>query len=123
MLSNDICMEADVIFIEATAEQYNKEHCHHIYLKKDAQQFQHLSLDAFCTDEESSSFQELMIDVDSGFESEVINNSLLKLLPLALSTLSDLGREAILLKYFIYPTAVGIDCGTLKMISSVPFPY
>ena len=61
-----------------------------------------------------------MIDVDSGFESEVINNSLLKLLPL---TLSDLGREAILLKYFIYPTAVGIDCGTLKMISSVPFPY
>lgn len=63
-----------------------------------------------------------MIDVDSGFESEVINNSLLKLLPIALSTLSDLGREVILLKYFIYPTAVGINCGALKMISSVPFP-
>ncbi len=106
LLDNDVCREADIIFIEATVEQYAdwyRERCHHLYLKKDAQRFRNLSLDAFCTDEESGSFQELMADVDSEFESEVIRNSLLRLLPHALSILSDSGREVILLKYFEYP--------------------
>ncbi len=106
LLDNDICREADVIFIEATEEQYAhwyREYCHHSYLKKDAQQFQHLSLDVFCTDEESSVFQDFMMDMDSEFESGVIQDNLLMLLPHALSTLSELGREAILLKYFEYP--------------------
>lgn len=106
LLGNNVCAEADVIFIEAAAEQYAdwyKEHCRHLYLKKGARNFQHVSLDALCADGESDSFHALMADADAAFEEEVIRSNLRSLLPHALSTLSEPSREAILLKYFEYP--------------------
>ncbi len=106
VLDNDICTEADVLYMEATEEQYRswyKENCHHLYLKKFQPKKGLLSLDAPIIDDELSSLHDIVADISVDIEAEAIGSVLQTLLPAALNTLSDLGKEAILLKYYQYP--------------------
>ncbi len=106
VLDNDICADADVLYIEATEEQYKewyKENCHHLYLKRFQPKNGLLSLDALMTENELSSLHEIVADTGVDIESQVVHSELLALLPDVLRTLNDLGKEAIFLKFFQYP--------------------
>lgn len=106
MLDNDICPEADVIFIEATEQQYKewyKDNCRHRYLNRLMPKSGSLSLDMTLSDNEIMSFHELVADVGVDVEHAAVIAAMINMLPHAISTLTQFLKEAIMLKYFKYP--------------------
>ncbi len=106
ILDNDICTEADVLYIEATEEQYRdwyKENCHHQYLKKFQPKKAVLSLDAAAPEDETSSLHDMIADMDIDIEADTVHAAVLNALPAAICGLSEKHREAIRAKYFQYP--------------------
>ncbi len=106
LLDNDICPDADVLYLEATEEQFKdwlKEHDHHQYLKKYKPKKNAVSLDAPSEDDETLSLHDLVADLSVNVEAEVMSSVMLGLLPIAINSLNELLHEAIMLKYFKYP--------------------
>ena len=119
-LNNDICLEADVIFIETTEEKYRewyKEFCRHRYINRGKADRTILSLDAPLGEEETGSLYDVIAYEDTSVEEAVISPELLRFLYVAVSSLSKRAREAIEAKYFTYAgwpdsaiaEAMGID--------------
>ena len=108
-LDNDICFEADVIFIEATKAEYDewfREFNHHHYLKKSEPDEKPNSLDLTLSGDEGTeiSLYEAIADKNSIDPEEfVVHSALLHLLPAALASISQKLRETMILKYFKYP--------------------
>ena len=70
-LGNDICPNADVIYIEATESQYQDwytEYCRHKYLRTWGKGRTALSLDALLDEEGPCSLHELIADIGAEFE-------------------------------------------------------
>ncbi len=106
VLDNDICTEADVLYMEATEEQYRswyKENCHHLYLKKFQPKNGLLSLDAPTTEEEFSSLHDIVADISVDIAADTVHSIIASALPAAINGLNEKHREAILAKYFQYP--------------------
>lgn len=106
MLDNNICREADVIFVEATEDQYkawNTDYCHYCYVNRALPKAGLLSLDISLDDKELSSLHEFIADVNVDVEQAVVKTMLLNMLPYAISTLNGIRKEAIMLKYCKFP--------------------
>ena len=104
-LGNDICPEADVIFIEARKEQYEewyRSSRHHRYLSSYAKKAETLSLE-HPHDSEGHCLHEIFADVGIDVETEAMQRLTLELLYLAIESLSPKRKAVILAKYFRYP--------------------
>ena len=108
-LNNDICFDANVVFIEATKAQYDdwlRDSNRHHYLKSHEPDQKPDSLDATISGDGGTniSLYEAITDMSCVDPEEfVIHSALLGLLPVALSSISKTLRETIVLKYFKYP--------------------
>lgn len=105
MLNNDICPDADVIFIEATKEQYQDwytEFYRHRYLSRFSSKHEMVSLDAGRYNEKDQLLHDIVADTRVDVEGTASKNIMIKMLPYAIATLSDNCKEAIILKYFQY---------------------
>ena len=113
ILDNDICKEADVIFIEATKEQYDdwqKEFFHHRYINRYLPKGGILSLDYPVDEEDGIYLHDLAADLYAEDVAEQTMQSLLaEYIPYALNQLSAICREAIVLKYFKKPNATDAE--------------
>ena len=79
ILNNDICKEADVIFIEATKEQYDdwyKEFCHHRYINRYLPEGGILSLDCPVDEEDGIYLHDLAADLYAEDVAEQIMQSI-----------------------------------------------
>ena len=125
ILNNDICKEADIIFIEATKEQYNdwyKEFCHHRYINRYLPEGGILSLDCPVDEEDGIYLHDLAADLYAEDVAEQIMQSMLvEYIPYALNRLSSTYREAIVLKYFDFPTATDAEIAERLGISENAF--
>ena len=104
-LGNDICPEADIIFIEAEKSKYEewyKESRHHRYLTRVGKKAAKLSMD--CPyDDEGNSLHDLIADLEADVESAAMSRVMSELLHHAITQLSPKRREVITAKYFDYP--------------------
>jgi hypothetical protein len=124
LLDNDVCLDDDVIFIEATEDQYNewyKEYCHHCYLNRLFPKTGILSLDMSLSDQEIGSLHEIIEDVSVDVVGTAMENVMVYMLPYAISMLSPKRREAITLKYFRYPEKSDSEIALLLSVSVVAF--
>lgn len=123
-LGNDICPNADVIYIEATESQYQDwytEYCRHKYLRTWGKGRTALSLDALLDEEGPCSLHELIADIGAEFEEDVLWQVCKEQLSPAMETLSVARREAILTKYFHCPTMSDSEIAAALGISRQAF--
>ena len=123
-LGNDICPNADVIYIEATQTQYEDwyaEYCHHKYLRTWGKGRTALSLDALLDEEGPCSLHELIADIGAEFEEDIIRELCGEQLLIAIEKLTSVRREAIELKYFICPTKSDAEIAAMLGISRKGF--
>lgn len=105
-LGNEVCREADIIFIEATYEQYHDwytEMQHHFYLRHINPGYQETSIDYFDSDQ-NMSLHEMIPAFGLSPEEVAERTDLINYLWMAISTLNEPRRDAILAKYFWYPS-------------------
>lgn len=106
-LDNDICPEADVIFIESSKEQYDdwfRDYNHHRYLRKAELKRTIVSLDYIPEGDTEVSLYEMTPDERCpDVEEYAIHSAMLRLLPAVMDGLSERLRDTLVLKYFQYP--------------------
>lgn len=123
-MGNDICPEADVIFIEATKEQYDEwrvEAHHHEYLCEFGKGRTQVSLDALLDDENIHSLYDVVADEGAEFEEAVLCKLCEEVFPAALASLTPIRREAFELKYLVYPSKSDAEIARLLGISRKGF--
>lgn len=102
-LDNDISPEDDVIYIEATKEQYQdweKTLSHHRYLAKFYGKYEIISIDAAPSNDLVQQSPEQLEDALTNVEKGVVDVAMHETLLKAVATLSGKSREAIIRKYF-----------------------
>jgi len=118
-LGKEICCEADVIFIEATYEQYQNwrsEMLHHFYLRRVNPGFKEVSLDYYDEDNDLSMHE---IVAAAGFTPEEITvvSEIKNILWIAISSLNEKRRTAILAKFYWYPDKSDEEVAALLGVS------
>lgn len=124
VMGNDICPEADMIYIEATEEQYadwRVEMHRHEYLRKFSVGRTPVSFDALLDGEDAHSLYDLVADTNAEFEDDVLWKLCEETLPAALASLTPIRREAFELKYLVYPSKSDAEIAKLLGISRKGF--
>lgn len=104
-LDNDICFDADVVYLEATKQQYDswaQDDNHHHYLNRFKSRIETLSIDC-PLEKEANPLHEIIADIGVDVETEAMERAMIPLLYLAISSLGQKRRNAIIAKYFLYP--------------------
>lgn len=102
-LDNDICPDDDVIYIEATQEQYQdwiKEFLHHRYLAKFSIRYEFVPIDVLFQESQLQLIprphEDILVDVEQNTENKFVREAIHD----AVKKLNDKSREAIVSKYY-----------------------